>query len=317
MPRRIYASNESELLLTQFKRHVGRRASSLEESTELTQELDLEQYYTKWQAFEFESWQQESLASRRSTSDLFLFDVLNLLEDSSEKLRLQQGFIYLANSLCAITETEMDDVHGLQKLLEHSGSLCSLGLEYLSGGQENLARRILTAESPKTLFRLGLTMMRRLQSLPMMVLRASKYPQAEKLFNNWKTGKCALVLRSFDKNLLTVLGFESVECLKALFDLLPLGAKLETSTESEAVKVSFAPIANMVQYRELAKTVMHLTAQMELAHAVGFKLDLPWQTQVNNRLVASILGKVFHTKADWYRQLVRFVLWMLSTVKRF
>ena len=74
------------------------------------------------------------------------------------------------------------------KLLEHSGSLCSLGLEYLSGGQENLARRILTAESPKTLFRLGLTMMRRLQSLPMMVLRASKYPQAEKLFNNWKTG---------------------------------------------------------------------------------------------------------------------------------
>ena len=49
--------NESELLLTQFRRARLEEDGfvTYEESTELTQELDLEQYYTKWQAFEFES----------------------------------------------------------------------------------------------------------------------------------------------------------------------------------------------------------------------------------------------------------------------
>ena len=52
LPRRIYASNESELLLTQFRRARLEEDGfvTYEESTELTQELDLEQYYTKWQA---------------------------------------------------------------------------------------------------------------------------------------------------------------------------------------------------------------------------------------------------------------------------
>ena len=120
--------NESENLIAQFRRSRLEEDGfvSYEESLELIRSLSLSDYAARWRDKGRVAQPESSDIARSDKNGFFLDEVLACLGDVEEKERLQQGFVYLANSLCALTQIESDDMSGFKKLLEHSVQQCKM-----------------------------------------------------------------------------------------------------------------------------------------------------------------------------------------------
>jgi hypothetical protein len=173
--------------------------------------------------------------------------------DASKSELVQNGFLLLANNLCAATNVGSDDVHSLRVLLQQARGLCSLALEYLAEGDAQLAVDILCEEYPKNLFRIGLGLITELRQ---QVLSMGLIPtqSVDKIFELSALKKFGPLLTWMDNHLRDKVGFEACEMLKGLFNRYPQRPLLN----SESGKIIFVPFCRMQDLDECKAEIVKI-----------------------------------------------------------
>jgi len=254
--------HESELTLSQFRRARMEEDGFVteEESWTLFQTLSLETYTTKWK-----------VADTAIPHALTVKSTRWLLEDVLEVGKttwtpevydgVVRNFLYLSNALLVACQLPLEDRKSLEQVFAHVQGLVNMGLESLAAGQPELGARILSEESPKTLFRIGFTLLRNVQG---EVLRwLENLPEDKRLPSQvvtyWKQQKYGLVLEAFDLHQ-SQLGYHLTEVLKGLFNRFPM--KPEPAQADG--KIYFTPVTSLREIPSIITSIQTLLGQGDL-----------------------------------------------------
>jgi hypothetical protein len=241
---------ESELLLSQFRRARLEEDGFVteEESQALFQSLSVEAVAKKWQVLPTEE-TIEALTLPENT--WFLEEVLRIGKEKwtpEVYASVMQSFLYLSNATLVACQVPLEDRKALEQVFGHVQGWVNLGLEFLSQGQRDQGARILAAETPRTLFRLGFSILRTLQES--VIQQMKKNPAFQPLCKYWTLQKYGLLLRELDLHQES-LGFLPTEFLKGLFNRFPMVAQ-PTTKEG---RIFFEPVCSLKTWLQLHQLV--------------------------------------------------------------
>ena len=221
---------------------------------------------------------QEASLSVAGPNGLFLRRVLQLAEhDPRPESRwtaeqvdgLRRGFAFLANALCGIAQVEPDDVRGARRVLERTQALASLGLEALAAGNLDIGRRLLAAEHPKTLFRLGVTLVREVALATLNRAVTFGLPDAERIRDRFAHDRRGLALRAMDLRWLPVLGLWRTEMLKGLCNRFPARPVRVRPADGGGERILFSPITSLAELRDLTLQLDAMLGLLRLGQLGG------------------------------------------------
>jgi hypothetical protein len=227
---------------------------SYEESLSCFEELDPMSYKAKLQIRVDDARNLMAADNEKYFLDQVLVYASTHLWDQKQGMKAQQGFVSLANHLCTASQVEADDLNALKFIFTNGKALCSLGLEYLSEGDLNLAAKVLLEKYPKDLFRVGLSLIRVHQRNLVQKICDLEVPGADRFKRYFYQKHSALMLDWIDKNLLDSMGFEVCEILKGLFNrfpqypkhlIIPKDAEVRVPGDLEE-RISFFPISKQI-----------------------------------------------------------------------
>lgn len=265
--------NEPEFLLNQFRKARLEEDGfvSYDESSKIFLEIDADELKRKWMRGRNLN-QAEStttqLSEQVSQEKHFLDDVLFVAQQNKsltevDALNLQQGFLFLGNCLCAATKIEPDDLNGLGRVLEQAKALASLGLEYLSNGDETLALKVINSEYPKNLFRVGLSLIYGLQRNFLERLETLKISGIENLKKLQKQRRWGEIIWKLDTEYAQVFGFEETEALKGLFNRFPMVLSQKRDETTGIEKLVFKTISSVDRLNKLKYAVDLIIANLQ------------------------------------------------------
>jgi hypothetical protein len=219
-----------------------------------------------------------ALAIRPEQKDQsFLAAVLSraVVEWESEQYDdLTRGFAFLSNSLCAASRVEPDDSSGLKIVLKQVNSLAGLGLEYLSGHDVDLGLSLLKKTHPQILFRVGMTLVGKLQEEMVSLLESCDLPKSEYMFKMLRLDKRGEILRTLDLQYVNSLGFVRTEIVKGLFNRYPVCPRGVSEDKGGSSRILFSPIDSISTLMTFANTLDGIAALIHFNHMTGGKGDM-------------------------------------------
>ncbi len=265
--------NESEFHLQQFRKARLEEDGfvSYQESLEAFHPLDIEPFKAKWSEAtrDQDSFLPKLAEFQNSLESLSFLEAVVVSASSIGKwndedgLRFQQASLYLANSLSSACRVEIDDLQALNRILEQQKALISLGLDYVSAGRPELACQILKFEHPKTLFRLGLSLIYRFQQSTLTKLGAWDLP-LDILSNCVKRQKWGAAQDVIDKSLLPEVGLQLAEALKGIFNRFPMRIVLDPNDKKH---IKFSLIDSMSAYHQCTTEIKKLIeSELKVLH---------------------------------------------------
>jgi hypothetical protein len=234
----------------------------------------------------------EDLVQKQTGDALFLEQVLKRTAQSDQdgNIDLWQRLLFLANSLCAAAQVEPDDLNGVRLLMNHAQALVSLGLEHLASGDVTLAAMILKQEHPQTLFRVGLTLVRKLADAMLEQCEKHGLPGVDDMRRQLRLDKCGALLLQIDQQLLPILGFAKAETLKGACNRLPVRPLQFRVDGRGASAVVFTPVNSMASLMTLASQLDAIAGLMAVA-ALGDD-DLQAATTALDQRLMTALARV-------------------------
>lgn len=250
---------EQEALVAQFRK--GRIEDegfvSYEESLSSFFAIDLEDKINQWRR----PFRTDGVIPFRSLEGRGGFLAQVLAYGQSEKWgageisRLNSGFIFVANNLCAASQVETDDEAGLQMIVAQVKALSGLALEVLSDGDLERAATILMEEHPKILFRFAVTLVDRVRTHVLKIFHDCGLPESLAVGELIACGKFGQALEAVDINWLDSLGLQNVEFLKGLFNRYPLRPITRDGNLSANTYISFAMIDSVQALLDLQNSL--------------------------------------------------------------
>lgn len=215
--------------------------------------------------------------------------------DTEEYEDLTRGFAFLSNSLCAASRVEPDDTSGLKIVLQQVNALAGLGLEYLSGHDGTLALSLLQKTHPQILFRVGMTLVGRLQEQMVALIDSCKLPKSEYLYKMLRLDKRGEILRTLDLHYMQSLGFVRTEIVKGLFNRYPVCPKGAAESKEGAGRILFSPIDSMSTLLSFANTLDGIGALIHFNNLSGGKGEL--DKNLFTAFARVLIGDTFEAKA--------------------
>ncbi len=245
---------------------------SYEESLHIFAPIDRRTLLAQWSQVTT-SMELSSLALQGGSGS-FLDAVLLAARDHDvsvdELYSIHQGFLYLANALCAATQVEPDDIAGLNRLLEQGRALLSLGLEYLAQGELEVGIAALRGESTRTLFRVGLSLVDELRAEVVSRLVSMQWPRSERLQRFYEARQWGQILHELDRYWIANIGLQAGEVLKGLFNRFPM---VPMRMMQDQNRIIFAPVINLSALMELEKNIQTILGSLFLASRSGLPLN--------------------------------------------
>lgn len=269
---------------------------SYEDSLEIFKPINRQEYLQRWDQQRLNV-RQGAVKQVTPPTDDFLGQVLHqaLLDgwDIDEQFLIHQRLLYLANALCSAAQVEPDDVFGLNRVLEQCKALVGLGLEYLAQSDVKLAMQIIKAEHPKNLFRIGLSLIEDLRIDCISQLKRLKVNEAETLDRHHMSRRWGAIVFMIDRYLRDILGFESAEVLKGLFNRFPMAPNLA----DDQIRITFRPVGSLTVLHDLQGLVWNILGFLELAHLaeVG-PLDRSLDRLLSTAAVHAVVDHKFTSK---------------------
>lgn len=218
------------------------------------------------------------------------------------------AYAFLANTLAAAAQIEIDDQGAMKKVLQQAQALAGLGLEHLTGGDVALAADLLKKEHPKTLFRAGLALVAVLQDEMLTALAAAGLPCAGALRKLWILQRPGALLSRLDAEVMPVLGLRRTEVLRGLFNRFPVRPESVTPTDDGAAeRTIFGPITSRATLAEFAAQLAGLRGILHTAAQVGQGALLDLDRRLSTAIVRALLGDGFVCAALTDAALLRFV----------
>jgi len=245
---------------------------SYEESLHIFAPIDRRALLAQWSQVTT-SMELSSLALQGGSGS-FLDAVLLAARDHDvsvdELYGIHQGFLYLANALCAATQVEPDDIAGLNRLLEQGRALLSLGLEYVAQGELEIGIAALRGESTRTLFRAGLSLVDELRTEVVSRLVSMQWPRSERLQRFYEARQWGQILLELDRYWIANIGLQAGEVLKGLFNRFPM---VPMRMMQDQNRIIFAPVINLSALMELEKNIQTILGSLFLASQSGLPLN--------------------------------------------
>ncbi|MCX6130977.1 MAG: DUF6178 family protein, partial [Proteobacteria bacterium] len=247
---------------------------SYQDSLQLFMPVDRLSLLSRWNP----SVQTMNLASlvQKAGQGAFLDAVLEAAQEEAlsldELYAMHQGFLYLANALCAASHVEPDDIVGLNRLLEQGKAIVSLGLEYIAQGQLEVGIAALRGESCQTLFRVGLSLVDEIRAELLHQLLALRWPRSEVLMRHYLAKQWGQIQLELDRHWIEQVGLQSGEILKGLFNRFPM---VPMRTMQDQNRIIFAPIINLTSLMELEKNIQAVLGYLYCATQSGLPLQQP------------------------------------------
>jgi hypothetical protein len=269
---------EQEALIAQFRQARLEEDGfvTYEESLRFFRPLDIQELETKWQ--QTGSSTDGLVAAKNENFGPGLLTAI--LErgvatwDQSTYESITRGFVYIANAMCAATGTEPDDESGLRRILVHTQAMAGLALEHLTHGDLDLGVKIVAAEHPQTLFRVGLSLVHRLQERVIAALNAYDMPAADEMRNEWKLDRRGRLLLLADTELSEMLETRDLETLKGLFNRFPVCPEATMNREDGTPRILFRPVSDL---QTLGLLASHLTRIFAVIHLANTGRQGEWQ----------------------------------------
>lgn len=228
-----------------------------EESLECFSPFDIDALKVKWQRSTEERDALVSLEPGQQQSN-FLMDTLALANekgwDVDDQYAIHQQLLYLVNSLCSAAQVDASDVKGLHRVMEQARALTSLGLEYITDGDHEVALQALKEGHLKTFFRVAISLLHALSRRVLDRLEELSLPHIDKIKLSFQYGRFGQVVAQLDRLAVEVIEFSLLESLRGLFNRFPMMA----ITESEGC-VSYRPVESMADYKFLEKQLNSLS----------------------------------------------------------
>lgn len=243
---------------------------TFEESRALFRPLELDAMKQKWSFLLARD--AIGLSPSKSRTTAFLLTALQAGArkwTSEEFERVSRGFATLGNMLAAAARVETDDLEGLRRLMQQAQALAGLGLEWLSGSDENVAVALLEKETPQMLFRTGISLVSRLTDAVTTELKRHGVTEADNIERNLRMDKRGVVIHMIETALLEPFGFERVETLKGLYNRFPVLPVTMTTDEDGLQRMLFQPITSLVALTQMAATADALTGLLHLSSLAG------------------------------------------------
>ena len=246
-------ANEQETLMWQFRtaRMEEDGYVSFNESHKIFVPIDLDDCRQRWQG-------TAASALQVTHEDWFPQVMAHInreqLYDAATQARVQLKLLFCSNTLCAATLTEVSDRRGVRQMLQQTRAIVGLALDYLSGGDLPRSAEILAAEHSHVLFRVGMTLIYRVQEELLPALQG--LPQLAGCVHLYKMRKWQSLHDFMDVHGLDVLGYEQLEVLKGIFARFP-------HLLSDEPRVRFITITNMYYYRMLQERAQLLATELE------------------------------------------------------
>lgn len=284
--------HESEAQISQFRRARLTEDGfvSYQESLAAFRPIELKPLEQRWllqQASPVPG--EDGLVQKHAGESLFLEQVLKRAAQSDQdgNVDLWQRLLFLANSLCAAAQVEPDDLNGVRLLMNHAQALVSLGLEHLASGDVTLAAIILKQEHPQTLFRVGLTLVRKLADAMLEQCEKHGLPGVDDMRRQLRLDKCGALLLHIDQKLLPILGFAKAETLKGACNRLPVRPLQFRVDGRGASGVVFTPVNSMASLMTLASQLDAIAGLLAVA-ALGDDDQHAATTALDQRLMTAL-----------------------------
>lgn len=176
--------------------------------------------------------------------------------DEATREQVQLKLLFCSNTLCAATLTEVSDRRKVKQMLQQTRAVIGLALDYLSAGDLARSADILAQEHGYVLFRVGMTLIYRVQEELLATLLRCALPQSDTFVRLYKMRKWQALHDFIDTQWLDVLGYEQVETLKGIFSRFP-------QLISEEARARFLTVTSMYRYRLLQERAQLLAAELE------------------------------------------------------
>lgn len=296
--------NEQQHMISQFRmaRLEEDGFVSLEESLDNFRALpDFAAVTQRWRlaakekAVTTSSWQsfidQKDLAKSKASSGSVLLDqaIGRVAEVAGDDFRdhMVQSFAFIANSLATASDVTPDDVQSLDRLLQQARAYTNLALEYLSGGDLQLAAEILKTEYPKKLLRYGLTLLQEVQKDLLKSMGHYGLIDSSRWLDDLIAERRGLLLFNIDSKLLDLLGFEICEVLKAACNRFPMVKRGQLSGEQGVIRYEFELVATCDDLLDLVSDLESVLAYLASAQLASVD-EIPAATNLERHCHTAI-----------------------------
>ena len=304
--------NEAEASLAQFRRARLEEDGfvSYEESQLAFRPVDLDALARQWSLEAGVS----SLQTIRSKDEVkFLGAAINAAAafDPAVGDGLLRSLAHLSNAVCAASHVETEDLEGQRRVLALVHAYVNLGLQWLSGNDLQRAAQVLRSEHVQVLFRVGLSLLRRLADAVLMRMAQAQLPKSQELTKLYRQNRFGRLLYCLDVELLPVLGLERVELMKGLLNRFPMMPRA-VSEAGAAPRFVFVPIDSLSRLREVVSQCDELTVMMTLSELIV--TSGPVDGQDIEILVATAIARAFAGGALTPEPLTRLELTRLESL---
>ncbi len=259
-----------------------------EESLLIFRPVALKQYKEKWHI-------PSIRPGATATSNTYDVPFINLVLDKAqqahwsidEQYQVHLGLLTLTNAMCSAVNVEPDDTSGLVRILEQCQALVGFGIDFLSQGNLTTALEILKNEHPKTLFRVGLTLVNELRSAFLVNLKKMGVKQADALLNDFHGQRWGNICYQLDVEYLDLFGFDVVEILKGLFNRFPMAPVFSSNKES----MQFRPLYSMMEFARLQEFVWAVMGLFYLKKLAGSHEEMGLEYAMTTILANMSIGK--------------------------
>lgn len=285
--------NEQEEQMRQFRnaRMEEDGFVTIDEAVALFRPMDAEKFAKKWAEKDLPA---HALAVAPVENEIFLDTVLRQAYQSGwdldQQFMVHQGLLYVANSLCVVSQVEPDDVIGLNRILEQVRALVGVALDKISGHDPVRALHILEKEHPKQLFQFALAMINELRTGFLTRLHAAFPQQADYLTKLLKSQRFGALIWQVDRLFADRFSFEMIEVLKGLFNRYPMRPQ---SLLQDKDKITFEPIASLQNYELLHNYVNGMTAWLRIAEKAEALHSGNLEKSLTTALVKALIGESF------------------------
>ena len=207
--------HESAFLLAQFRKARLEEDGfiSYEESLVYFTAIDPKLVKARWQKEHSQDSAKTLLASKARGQSLFIDQVLQdaartRLWSEEQNDQVRNSLICLVNASISASQLELDNLPILKILFTNIKAICSLGLNYLSDGDAQLAAKILLSEYSKTYFQVGLSLIHPYQKNFITMAIDLNLPAAQQLRQYFSQQKYGLIIDWFDKYFRELIGLD-------------------------------------------------------------------------------------------------------------
>lgn len=249
-------ANEQEMLMLQFRtaRMEEDGYVSFVESGKIFAPIDLDSCRQRWHDVAATTRPAPPAAAVDWFTQVIAHVNRHALYDDTMLQQVQLKLLFCSNTLCAATLTEASDSRGVRQMLQQTRALIGLALDYLSDSNLTRSATILAAEHSYVLFRVGMTLIYRLQEALLSSLQHRQLPHHDTFVRLYKLRKWAALQDFIDINWLTLIDYEQLEVLKGIFARFP-------QLFSEDGR--FINITSMMHYRVLQGRAQLLAVALE------------------------------------------------------